>query len=232
MSGNYHSIAFTESVQGAQVQYGSRAAIDRADRHATAGDGSEPLGPARDALSIAEQEFLAERDGFYLATVSESGWPYVQFRGGPAGFVTCPDAYTVVWADFRGNRQYISTGNVAHDPRVAMIFLDYVHQRRLKVFGTARISDAQHQAPRADLSGYRAIVEREVRVEVTAFDWNCPQHITPRYTAEELKPVLEPLRRRVGDLETENEHLRAQVAALSPIRDTPSLQSESGKDEQ
>jgi len=183
MSRSYHPIAFTESVQDAQERYGSRSAIDRTDRHL-------PLGAAGDPLSDDEREFIAERDGFYLATVSESGWPYVQFRGGPPGFVTCPDEHTVAWADFRGNRQYISTGNVAHDPRVSIIFMDYARQQRLKVFGVATIGDVPRRPPYAGplaVPDYQAIVEREVRIEVKAFDWNCPQHITPRFTVEELR---------------------------------------------
>jgi uncharacterized protein len=212
MSRSYHPIAFTPSVQDAQERYGSRAAIDRMDQHLAATPGA-----AGDPLGNDEREFIAERDGFYLATVSESGWPYVQFRGGPPGFVTCPDEHTVAWADFRGNRQYISTGNVMHDPRVSIIFMDYAHQLRLKVFGVATISDVPRQPPYAGplaVPGYRAVVEREVRVELTAFDWNCPQHITPRFTAEELVPVLEPLRR-------ENELLRRRLEAATAEPDAP-----------
>ena len=226
MSRSYHPIAFTESVQDAQQHYGSRSAIDRVDRHL--GAPGAP-GAAGDPLGKAERDFVAERDGFYLATVSESGWPYVQFRGGPPGFVSCPDEHTVAWADYRGNRQYISTGNVAHDPRVSIIFMDYARQLRLKLFGIATISDAERQRPYAGplaVPGYQAIVEREVRIEVKAFDWNCPQHITPRFTAEELAPVLAPLRRRVGDLETENDELRRRVAALSPAGDVPTARTE------
>ncbi|MGW6016190.1 pyridoxamine 5'-phosphate oxidase family protein, partial [Streptomyces sp. NPDC055210] len=182
---------------------------------------AESRGPDRtkDPLGSAERNFIAERDGFYLATVAAGGRPYVQFRGGPPGFVTAPDEHTLAWADFRGNRQYISTGNVAHDPRVSLIFMDYARQVRLKVFGVATISDVRGEGARSSayaVPGYRAIIEREVRVEVEAFDWNCPQHITPRYTAEEVGAVLQPLRRRVNDLEAENDRLRAQVTALLP----------------
>jgi len=187
MSRNYHPIAFTDSVVDSQVHYGSRAAIDRIDRH------HRELDAAGDPLGNAERQFIAERDGFYLATVSDSGWPYVQFRGGPPGFVTSPDEHTVAWADFRGNRQYISTGNVAHDARVSIIFMDYARQQRLKIFGVATIRDVHPQARYAGVlavPGYPAIVEREVLVEVKAFDWNCPQHITPRYTVDELRHLF------------------------------------------
>ncbi|MGI8331311.1 pyridoxamine 5'-phosphate oxidase family protein [Actinomadura scrupuli] len=236
MSRNYHSIAFTEPVLDAQERYGSRTAIDHTDRHlsgprpssigAADGTGSasnteaartDGLDQLKDPLGRTERDFIAGRDGFYLATVATSGWPYVQFRGGPPGFVTAPDEHTLAWADFRGNRQYISTGNVAHDPRISIIFMDYARRLRLKIFGVATINDVRHQGPSSSASavpGYRAIVEREVRVEVKAFDWNCPQHITPRYTAEELSPVLQPLRRRIDALEAENDLLRVRVASL------------------
>src|SRR4051812_44771290 len=184
MSRSYHRLAFTDHVRDSQVRYGSRAALDRLDgRTAHGGDAGQP----HDPLTAAEQRFVSERDGFYLATVSDSGWPYVQFRGGPAGFVTSPDEHTLAWADFRGNRQYISTGNLSHDRRVALIFMDYPNQLRLKVFGVATVTDVDRgaTAPLA-VPGYRAKVEREVRVSVSAYDWNCPQHITPRYSAVEL----------------------------------------------
>src|SRR3954462_9653812 len=141
MSRSYHQLAFTAEVLDAQARYGSRTALDRLDRthpgpsSSAAGSGgraSPGLESARDPLTEDERAFLAELDGFYLATVSETGWPYVQFRGGPQGFIRTPDEHTIAWADFRGNRQYISTGNLSHDGRVAMIFLDYARQLRLK----------------------------------------------------------------------------------------------------
>ncbi|GAB2824672.1 hypothetical protein GCM10022221_23320 [Actinocorallia aurea] len=229
MSRNYHSIAFTEPVLKAQEQYGSRTALHRAERRlagrgssgAAVTDGTDPApsgGPdqAGDPLGHDEQDFITGRDGFYLATVAADGRPYVQFRGGPPGFVTAPDAHTLAWADFRGNRQYISTGNMVHDPRVSLIFVDYARRLRLKLFGVATITDVRGEGPSASasaVSGYRAVVEREVRIEVTAFDWNCPQHITPRYTAEELAPVLRPLRDRIEALQAENDLLRGLLAA-------------------
>ncbi|MFF0087007.1 pyridoxamine 5'-phosphate oxidase family protein [Streptomyces canus] len=190
---------------------GSASTVDAAE--------TKGLDQIKDPLGSAERDFIAGRDGFYLATVAAGGRPYVQFRGGPPGFVTTPDEHTLAWPDFRGNRQYISTGNMAHDPRVSIIFMDYARQVRLKIFGVATIDDVRQQGPSTRASaieGYRAIVEREVRVEVTAFDWNCPQHITPRYTAEEVASVLQPLRHRVDVLEAENDALRTRMASLLP----------------
>ena len=172
-------ILFTDGVRAAQERYGSRA---QNERRRTAGH-------PNDTLTGAESAFIQARDGFYLASVSESGWPYIQFRGGPAGFVRVLDGKTLGYADFRGNRQYISTGNIDRDGRVALIFMDYAHQERLKVLGRARIADAA-QAPelvrQLEIPGYRARVERAVLITVEAFDWNCPQHITPRYTEAEF----------------------------------------------
>jgi uncharacterized protein len=219
MSRSYRPLAFTSSVIDAQVANGSRAALERLDRthpgpggpRAEPDDGPAQLNRVRDPLTDEEREFIADMDGFYLATISETGWPYVQFRGGPPGFVTTPDEHTIAWPDFRGNRQYISTGNLAHDSRAATIFMDYARQARLKVYGHARIADLRSTSPGATseaVGGYRAKVEREVRIDVSAYDWNCPQHITPRFSAEELAPVLGPLRQRVTDLEAENARLR------------------------
>jgi uncharacterized protein len=216
MSSSYHRLAFTADVLGAQERYGSRVALDRLDRVHPRLEELGQLPVPRDRLTADERGFLGELDGFYLATVSSTGWPYVQFRGGPPGFIRTPDEHTIAWADFRGNRQYISVGNLAGDGRAALIFLDYARQLRLKVFGIARVEDTT-PATSADgggalaLEGYRAKVEREVRVEVTAYDWNCPQHIVPRYTAEDLAPVIGPMRSRLRELETENARLRGLV---------------------
>jgi predicted pyridoxine 5'-phosphate oxidase superfamily flavin-nucleotide-binding protein len=183
VSHRYSEILFTDSVRAAQEGFGSRAQGERLRAH----------GPANDMLTAAERTFIEARDGFFLASVSESGWPYVQFRGGPAGFVRVLDDRTLAYPDFRGNRQYISTGNLERDDRVALIFMDYADPARLKLLGRVRIIDAA-QAPqlasRLELPGYRAKVERVVLIAVEAFDWNCPQHITPRYTAAEFDAVI------------------------------------------
>ena len=140
-----------------------------------------------------EKEFIAARDSFYVATVGEDGWPYVQFRGGPNGFLKVLNDQTFGYADFRGNLQYITTGNISHDDRVALFLMDYPNQKRLKIMARAIVYDADQ---RPDLvkqlqnPDYRARIERVVLYRLVAFDWNCPQHITPRWTAEE-RPVVD-----------------------------------------
>jgi predicted pyridoxine 5'-phosphate oxidase superfamily flavin-nucleotide-binding protein len=179
MAHRFSEILFTDAVRAAQERYGSRAQGERLLAH----------GPANDRLTAAEKAFIEARDGFYLASVSESGWPYIQFRGGPAGFVRVLDDKTIGYADFRGNRQYISTGNIAGDDRVALFFMDYANRERLKLLGRARVADAREApglAQRLALPAYPARVERAVVITVEAYDWNCPQHITPRYTEAEF----------------------------------------------
>lgn len=204
MSKHYASIAFTESVRAAQRSQGSLAFYERKRVQGAAETGPDPLTPA-------EADYLAERDSFYLATVSETGWPYVQFRGGPIGFIHVIDERTIGWADFRGNLQYISAGNLAAESRVALIAMDYVHRRRLKIFGHARVvTSEEDSALVSTLSAptYVATVKRAVVISVEAFDWNCPQHITARYTEAELQSDLTSLHARLAFLEKENQRLR------------------------
>ncbi len=204
MSGHYGQIAFTDPVRAVQQHYGSR---DFYDRHQARTRG--PTGP--DPMTPDVREFLAGRDSFYLATVSDTGWPYLQFRGGPPGFLRVLDDTTVGWADHRGNLQYISTGNLTTDSRVAMFLMDYPHRRRLKIFGHATVIHASDDPARvAELTvpDADAVVERGVIVTVDAYDWNCPQHITPRYTVAELEPHLGALRQELEALRAENADLR------------------------
>lgn len=179
MTRRYTDLTFSESVKQVQQKYGARESGERMEQM-----------PVDDRhLSERETEFIAARDSFYMASVGESGWPYVQFRGGPAGFLRSIDESTLGYADFRGNRQYITTGNVRADDRVALILMDYPNRQRLKVMARVEIHEA---ADRPDLveklhdPDYKAKVERAVLLRVEAFDWNCPQHITPRYTVEEM----------------------------------------------
>jgi predicted pyridoxine 5'-phosphate oxidase superfamily flavin-nucleotide-binding protein len=172
----------------------------------------------------AETEFIGARDSFYMATIGENGWPYVQHRGGPAGFLRVLDDKTLGFADYRGNRQYISVGNLGASDRVAMILVDYPRRARLKVLGHAEIKDVSGDpslAAQLAVPGYRAKVERAILVHLEAFDWNCPQHITPRFTQAELAPSLAPIRERLAALEAENAELRARLAAGPGAESSP-----------
>jgi predicted pyridoxine 5'-phosphate oxidase superfamily flavin-nucleotide-binding protein len=175
----YFDLAFTPAVQAEQARHGSRAAYAAA---AAGEDGVE-------ALSGRERAFLSAVDTFFLASVSETGWPYVQHRGGPPGFVRVLNGTTIGWAEFAGNRQYVSAGNTGTDDRVALIFVDFAHRRRLKLLGhlqSFEVADRPDLVLRFALDGYPARIERLAVVIVEGLDWNCPQHITPRFTAEEF----------------------------------------------
>src|ERR1700761_6359576 len=202
MSRRFAELAFTPLVKEQQERHGSRRQYAR----------MEEIGEAGDRLTDFEREFIAASDGFYMASTGESGWPYFQYRGGEKGFLHVLDDRTLGFADLRGNKQYITMGNVEHDDRVALFFMDYAHQMRLKVLGRAEVheNDAEAAALLAKLRvpGEKTPAERAIVLHVEAFDWNCPQHITPRYTQEELMGTLEPIRRRMELLEKENDRLR------------------------
>jgi len=180
MARAFADITFTESVKAAQSLYGSREN----------NRGFELADDPRNSLSASEAEFIHARDSFYQATVGENGWPYVQHRGGAIGFIKVLDERTLGYADFRGNRQYISVGNINADERVSLIFMDYANQRRLKIWGRAKVIH-EHENPNliAQLEdpSYRARIERAVIIHVEAYEWNCPQHITRRYTEDEIR---------------------------------------------
>ncbi|TAK87673.1 MAG: pyridoxamine 5'-phosphate oxidase family protein [Betaproteobacteria bacterium] len=179
MPTNFPRIAFTASVKAQQEKHGSRRQYERMEAMR-----------AEDTLTEREAEFISERDSFYMATVGENGYPYVQFRGGPRGFLKVLDAHTLAYADFRGNRQYVSVGNLEKNNRAALILMDYPNRRRLKIYATIEARNAAETpeliATLAD-PGYPAVVERAMVLHVGAFDWNCPQHIIPRYTLEEMR---------------------------------------------
>jgi predicted pyridoxine 5'-phosphate oxidase superfamily flavin-nucleotide-binding protein len=172
-----------------------------------------------DRFTENEAAFIAERDSFYLATVSQSGWPYVQHRGGPPGFLKVLDETTLAFPDFRGNRQYISLGNIADDDRVSLILVDYPNRARLKILAHMQVRDlaADPQlAERLMLPDYKGRPERAFVLQLSAFDWNCPQHITPRFTAAQIEPAVAELRARLTALEAENQALRAAAKDLRP----------------
>jgi hypothetical protein len=173
----------------------------------------EAEGGPNHALGPRETAFLERAESFYLATVSETGWPYVQHRGGPRGFLRVRSPRRLAFADFRGNRQLVSAGNAAGDDRASLIVVDYAKRERLKLLGRLRFFDAETAPPdelrAVALPGYRARVERVACFEVEAFDWNCPQHIPERFTREEVEAAVAPLRERIAALE-------AQLAARAP----------------
>lgn len=198
MATAFANIAFTPSVKAVQQLYGSREAYSGFEHNNEMG------------LSRTEAEFIGARDSFYMASVSESGWPYVQHRGGAVGFIKVLSENTLGFADFRGNRQYVSVGNLNNDDRVALILMDYANKRRLKIWGHVRMihdTDEPELLAQLEIPSYRARVERGMVITVAAFDWNCPQHITPRYSKTELEQLLAPLRAEI-------EVLKSQLAAV------------------
>lgn len=191
MAGRYLETYFTPKVLAAQQHYFGRSQ-------------SLPPQPERDELSAEESEFIQARDSFYLSTVSENGWPYVQHRGGNRGFLRVVSPTQLAFADYKGNRQMLTTGNLAGNDRVALFLMDYPQRTRLKILGHARVLDArQHPALVAQFAEteVHALVERLILVDVVSFDWNCPKYITPRYTAEEVEESIAPLKARIAELE-------------------------------
>jgi len=202
MSHSFFDLTFTPSVKKQQEHYGTRQNYVRFES-------GEPdfLG-----LTDDETEFIAERDSFYLASVGENGQPYVQFRGGPPGFLKVLDSKTLAYADFRGNLQYISVGNLTANDRAALILMDYANRQRLKILARIEIKDAAEVPElitQLQIPNYKAKVERAAILHVDAFDWNCPRHITPRFTAEQVSVLNQPLYDRIAKLEEQIERLKS-----------------------
>ena len=192
MPERFHALALTPAVAAEQIRYYGQAQ-------------ARPEGPERDLLGGVERDFIAARDSFYMATVNEDGWPYIQHRGGVPGFLRVVGPNTLGFADQRGNRQMLSTGNVAVNDRVALFLMDYPQRSRLKILGHARIVPAAvnpELVARLAPAGSRG-VERIVLIEVEAFDWNCPKFITPRYTLPEIESFVAPLKARIAELEAQ-----------------------------
>lgn len=205
MGHRYHDLLFSEAVKAIQAERGSREVYavqeTRSDRNAE--------------LTASEMEFIAARDSFQMATISETGWPYLQHRGGPPGFVAIIDDRTIAFQEYRGNRQFISQGNIRGNDRTALFFMDSANRRRLKVLGRARLvplSDDRALASQFNRLGPDVETPFAWMVRVEAFDWNCPKYITPRYTEADIARAVNGLRHRIVELEQENSQLRARLA--------------------
>ena len=183
MSHAFANIAFTPAVREAQARDGSRARYARAFESSDAVRNAE-LGPD-------EEAFIHAQRSFYMATVSETGWPYVQHRGGSPGFLRVVDPKTLSFTDLPGNRQFISVGNLVNDDRVALILVDYAHRSRLKLLGRLAVHEVAHAETR----------HREMTIHIEAFDWNCPQHIPIRFEAEDVQRALDERDQRIAELE-------------------------------
>jgi predicted pyridoxine 5'-phosphate oxidase superfamily flavin-nucleotide-binding protein len=181
MTHRFADLTFTENVRSTQEHYGSREQNEHLQNN---------FGP-NDRLTEREAEFIAQRDSFYMASVSETDWPYVQYRGGPASFLKVLGPTQLGYADFRGNKQLISLGNVSENDRCSLILMDYPNRRRLKLLGHIRFEDpaSSDAVDQVALPEYKARIERVALIDVVAFDWNCPQHITQRYTEAELAVI-------------------------------------------
>lgn len=204
MSYGFLDIAITPSVRAAQASMGADQAWQDFRGHREF-----------DRFTDSEAAFIAQRDSFYMASVSETGWPYVQHRGGPQGFLKLIDAQTLAFADYRGNRQYISTGNLAANDRACLFLMDYARRARLKIYVHIEIlspDDDPALTAQVTDAAYGARIERIYRLRLQAFDWNCSQHITPRYTEEQVSAAVAPLRERLAQLEAEQAALQARLA--------------------
>ena len=205
MSYGFLDVAITPSVRAVQARVGA----DRIWQHFK---GHREF----DRFTENEVAFIADRDSFYMATVSETGWPYVQHRGGPRGFLKLIDDHTVAFADYRGNRQYISTGNLMADDRACLFLMDYPRRVRLKIYAhveTLALDDDPDLTALVTMPDYRARLERIFRLRLKTFDWNCQQHITQRFTEHDIAEAVRPLRDRLAQLESENAGLRACLSA-------------------
>jgi predicted pyridoxine 5'-phosphate oxidase superfamily flavin-nucleotide-binding protein len=210
MARNYVHTLFSDAARAAQAADGSREAYARMEEGA---DG------APDQLGPKEAEFIAARDSFYLASVTPDGWPYVQHRGGPAGFLKLLEGNRLGFADYRGNRQHVTTSNLAAEPRLSLFLVDYPNRRRLKILGRGRVvAAADDPALLAALmpQGYRATGERAYVVDVVGYDWNCPQHITPRFTEAQIAASIQPFAQEIVQLRAEIERLRGAASTQEP----------------
>ena len=201
---NYAQLAFTDAIKKIQEEVGSRGAYDRMEKTSVV-----------DGLTENEIRFIGERDSFYMASFGENEYPYIQHRGGPAGFIKVIDNKTIGIVDFAGNRQYISTGNISKNEKVALILLSYPQRARLKLYANAKIVDLEGNEALYELlkpADYKFRPERMMVFEIQAYDWNCPQHIVPRYSAEEIEEALLPQKEYIKNLENKIKELELKLS--------------------
>ena len=206
MARNYRHTLFSDAVKALQERHGSRAAYLKMDAGA---DGTP------DTLTAKELDYIALRDSFYMASVNGDGWPYMQHRGGPAGFLRHIAGNRIGFADYRGNKQYISTANLAGNDRVSLFLMDYPNKDRLKLVGHARsieLADDPELVTSLMPDGYRAVPERAFLIDVIGWEWNCSQHITPRFTEAEISAAIQPMAAELNQLRAENAALRTQLS--------------------
>ena len=200
---NYPALAFSDASKLLQKEFGSRNSYERVEKNNVV-----------DGLTDNEARFIKAQDHFYMASIGQNGFPYIQHRGGPKGFVAVLDRKTLAFVDFAGNKQYISAGNIATNSNVALIMVSYPHKTRLKLYAKASIvqlEDAPALFDQIDPADYEHKPERMMVLDIQAYDWNCPQHITPRYTSEEVEAAFSSYRKYVSDLEAENKRLKAEL---------------------
>ena len=203
MAKNFGALAFTDSVKALQEKNGSRSSYARMEREKYV-----------DGLTENEMEFIAQRDSFYMASIGENNFPYIQHRGGPKGFVKVIDAKRIGFIDFRGNMQYISVGNISANNNVALIMVDYPSKTRLKILAKAEVVELKDDPALydlLDLSEYKFKPERMIVLHIEAYDWNCPQHITPRYTIKDIEDAFAAQRDHIAKLEAEVKELRSKL---------------------
>jgi uncharacterized protein len=203
MAKNFAEIGFSPAAKALQEKFGSRASYARVEAHTFF-----------DGLTENERAYIAERDSFYMGTVGENGFPYIQHRGGSKGFLKTLDSKRLGFVDFIGNKQYISLGNLATNPNIALFLMDYARKTRLKIYAKAEVVELKDDAQLynlLDLKDYNFQPERMIVLHIEAFDWNCPQHITPRFTAEEIEKALQPQRAHIKQLENEVEALKIKL---------------------
>ena len=203
MAKNFAAIAYSDAVKEMQGRLGSRATYARMERDTYI-----------DGLTDNEMDFIAQRDSFYMASIGENGFPYIQHRGGPKGFLKVLDPKRIGFIDFKGNMQYITVGNLATHNNVSLIMVDYPSRTRLKIFARAEIIELKDNAALydlLDLGDYKFRPERMMVLNIEAYDWNCPQHITPRYSAAEIEEAFAPQRNRMARLEEEVKALKARI---------------------